>query len=55
MSYLEKGYIVVVAGFQGASEDGEIRLFGRGGAIPQRYFGGTLKRNYVVFLPMLLE
>lgn len=29
---LEEGYIVVVAGFQGMTEDGEITTFGRGGS-----------------------
>jgi aspartate kinase len=30
--YLEQGYIVIVAGFQGATEDGEVTTLGRGGS-----------------------
>ena len=30
--YLDKGYVVVVAGFQGATEEGEITTLGRGGS-----------------------
>ncbi|HPZ39454.1 MAG TPA: aspartate kinase [Candidatus Atribacteria bacterium] len=30
--YLDKGYVVVVAGFQGATEEGEVTTLGRGGS-----------------------
>ena len=35
--YLDKGYVVVVAGFQGATEEGEITTLGRG----ERHYSGS--------------
>ena len=48
LSYLEKGYIAVVAGFQGASEDGEITTLGRGGSDTSAVIlGVALEAEYV--------
>jgi aspartate kinase len=48
LSYLEKGYLAVVAGFQGISEDGEITTLGRGGSDTSAVIlGVALEAEYV--------
>lgn len=46
--YLEQGYVVVVAGFQGMTEDGEITTLGRGGSDTTAVvLGVALQADYV--------
>lgn len=46
--YLENGYVVVVAGFQGVTEDGEITTLGRGGSDTTAVvLGVALQADYV--------
>ena len=46
--YLEQGYVVVVAGFQGTTEDGEITTLGRGGSDTSAVIlGVALEADYV--------
>lgn len=46
--YLEQGYVVVVAGFQGVTEDGEITTLGRGGSDTTAVvLGVALQADYV--------
>lgn len=47
-SYLNKGYVVVVAGFQGVTENGEITTLGRGGSDTTAVILGiALEADYV--------
>lgn len=46
--YLEQGYVVMVAGFQGVTEDGEITTLGRGGSDTTAVvLGVALQADYV--------
>lgn len=48
IQYLEQGYVVVVAGFQGTTEDGEITTLGRGGSDTSAVIlGVALEADYV--------
>lgn len=45
--YLDKGYVVVVAGFQGATEEGEVTTLGRGSDTTAVVLGIYLQADYV--------
>ena len=51
-SYLAEGTIVIVAGFQGVSEDYEITTLGRGGSDTTAVALAALKAKNVIFIRM---